>query len=503
MYNAKRRVLCLLLAMLLTLPFAGCSSGAGGGEKESETVGAESAENTETETETETEAVISDDLPESDFEGYTYMIYNANPESNDWFTTVFVTMEEDSGDAVPSAIFQRNVSVEDRLNIKIEESYQTGTQIKNAIVAADGNLDMSLMQGADTLALSRNGFLLDLYSLPYQNFDKPWWDSNAASQLSLCGRLFMGVGDFLTTPIDETICTFFNKNIVDDHQLEDPYALVRDGKWTIDKLGEMGLSACQDVNGDGVYDDNDDYGLLSWRGVLYCYLIYGSGNTITQKNAEDVPEFAFNAEPFIGAFEKVVSICHANGDTFLYDAEMKNNTKGLSNNHRVQEIMFPGNQSLFWVECISWSKALRDMEANFGILPCAKYDESQAQYYNYNNGNFFGISVPATVSDQNRTSIILEALNSMSANTVRAAYYDTMLKTKYSRDEDSADMVDIIFDTQVYDCSVVFGIGNAKTNLYTMASKNNADIASFYQKQSGTLSKNIEKLVTDYAKLGE
>lgn len=33
MYNAKRRVLCLLLAMLLTLPFAGCSSGAGGGEK--------------------------------------------------------------------------------------------------------------------------------------------------------------------------------------------------------------------------------------------------------------------------------------------------------------------------------------------------------------------------------------------------------------------------------------------------------------------------------------
>ena len=91
----------------------------------------------------------------------------------------------------------------------------------------------------------------------------------------------------------------------------------------------------------------------------------------------------------------------------------------------------------------------------------------------------------------------------MSINTVRAAYYDTMLKTKYSRDEDSADMVDIIFDTQVYDCSVVFGIGNAKTNLYTMASKNNADIASFYQKQSGTLSKNIEKLVADYAKLGE
>lgn len=501
MPNAKRRVLCLFLALLMTVPFAGCSSGEA--VESTETVGAESTENTETETETETEPLVSDELPESDFEGYTYMIYNANPESNDWFTTVFVTMEEDSGDAVPSAIFQRNVAVEDRLNIKIEESYQTGSQIKNAITAADGNFDMSLMQGADTLSLSRNGYLLDLYSLPYQNFDKPWWDSNAAEQLSLCGRLFMGVGDFLTTPIDETICTFVNKNILEDHQLDDPYALVRDGKWTIDKLGEMGLTACQDVNGDGVYDDNDDYGLLSWRGVLYCYLIYGSGSRIMEKNADDVPVVTFNSESFISAFEKIVNICHANGDTFLYDAEMKNNTKGLSNNHRVQEIMFPGNQSLFWIECISWSKALRDMEANFGILPCPKYDEAQSQYYNYNNGNFFGISVPSSVSDRNRTSIILEALNSMSTRTVRDAYYETMLKTKYSRDVESADMVDIIFDTQVYDCSVVFGIGSAKTNIYTMASKNNSDLASFYQKQSASLEKNITKLVDDYAKLGE
>ena len=78
-----------------------------------------------------------------------------------------------------------------------------------------------------------------------------------------------------------------------------------------------------------------------------------------------------------------------------------------------------------------------------------------------------------------------------------------MLKTKYSRDVESADMVDIIFDTQVYDCSVVFGIGSAKTNIYTMASKNNSDLASFYQKQSASLEKNITKLVDDYAKLGE
>ena len=47
MLHIKRRVLSLLLAMLLLLPFAGCSSGSGKGDKANETVGTESAENTD------------------------------------------------------------------------------------------------------------------------------------------------------------------------------------------------------------------------------------------------------------------------------------------------------------------------------------------------------------------------------------------------------------------------------------------------------------------------
>ena len=63
MPNAKRRVLCLFLALFMTVPFAGCSSGETVEPKE--TVGAESTENTENETETETEPLVSDELPES------------------------------------------------------------------------------------------------------------------------------------------------------------------------------------------------------------------------------------------------------------------------------------------------------------------------------------------------------------------------------------------------------------------------------------------------------
>ena len=82
-----------------------------------------------------------------------------------------------------------------------------------------------------------------------------------------------------------------------------------------------------------------------------------------------------------------------------------------------------------------------------------------------------------------------------------AAYYDITLKTKLTRDEESASMVDIIFDTTTYDCSTVYGLGNVKTDIYTKASANDPDLASFYEKKKTSLETNIQKIVDNFAKL--
>ena len=491
-----RRLLALFLAVLMSAASAvGCAQSAADPVETTAQI-----TETEPETEIETEPPVSDDLPESDFEGYEFMIFNANPEANDWFTTVHVTASEDSGDAIPSAIFNRNLAVEERLNIKISETEQSASQIKNTIMAGDGSFDMSLMQGAEILSYAQSGLLIDLFTMPYQNFDKPYWDKNAAEQLTVMNKLYVCVGDFMTTHIDETICMFFNKNLVLDHNLENPYELVESGKWTLDKMGEMASICGNDTNGDGVYDDNDDYGLLSWRGVFYMFLLNGCGHTLIEKNEEDVPAFTFYSENFINSYEKILSIIHSGEDMF-YDADIKKNTKGLALDHRVQEVMFPADQAMFWVECISWAKALRDMEANFGILPAPKFDEDQSQNYSCNNGNFFGMSIPVSVSDKERTSIILEALQSASTKTVLAAYYDITLKSKYSRDEESAGMVDIIFDTTTYDCSTVYRLGGVKESIYTKASNNDADLASFYSSKEKTLNTVIKNMVDKFNKL--
>ena len=104
---------------------------------------------------------------------------------------------------------------------------------------------------------------------------------------------------------------------------------------------------------------------------------------------------------------------HVEGDTVMYNANPQN-TMGLSHNHRVQEIMFPNNQALFWNENIAWAKALRDMETDFGIIPAPNLDEEQDRYYNVSAGSYFGMNIPVSAADPEYVSIVLEGLNSMS-----------------------------------------------------------------------------------------
>jgi maltose-binding protein MalE len=179
-----KKVITMLLAVLLLLQTVACAESSDNAE---ETAAPEAGSSEVTGVEEiveETEPAITDDLPESNFEGYEFVIFNSNPETNTWFTTVHVDVDEDSGDAIPSAIFNRNLMVEERLNIKITETEQTADQIKNTILAGDGAFDMSLMQGSNILSHAQAGYLMNLHTLPYLNFEKPYWDANAVEQLS-------------------------------------------------------------------------------------------------------------------------------------------------------------------------------------------------------------------------------------------------------------------------------------------------------------------------------
>ncbi len=113
---------------------------------------------------------------------------------------------------------------------------------------------------------------------------------------------------------------------------------------------------------------------------------------------------------------------------------------------------------------------LREAEFAFGILPYPMFDESQEEYNNLISTVLVTTaSVPYNCKDIDMTGAVLEAMAYYSVDTLTPAYYDNALKGRYVRDEESGDMLDIIFATRVYDLGFIFdwgGAGSLVTKLY-------------------------------------
>ena len=93
---------------------------------------------------------------------------------------------------------------------------------------------------------------------------------------------------------------------------------------------------------------------------------------------------------------------------------------------------------------------LRGMDADFGIIPWPKYDENAEYCTNVDGGTNMCV-VPLTASDPDRTSIIMEALAAIGYEKVIPAYFEVALQGKASRDNESAEMLNIIKTARIYD----------------------------------------------------
>ncbi len=100
-----------------------------------------------------------------------------------------------------------------------------------------------------------------------------------------------------------------------------------------------------------------------------------------------------------------------------------------------------------------------------------------------------------TNGDTERTGVILENLCAESYGGVREAYNKATLNFKYIRDEDSAEMLNLVFDTGVFNLADALGITTIGDLLKSNASNGNPDIASSYAKVLKPSTKLLDKSI--------
>lgn len=419
------------------------------------------------------------------FDGYDFRILVRKDKISDQY------LAEDSDDPVQSAIYKRNKTVEERYGITITATESSSsdyeTDALNSILAGDDAYDIIFAHSRAAFSYAVQGAVLNANDVPTIHLEKPWWSKDIKNSCDIGGKLYVLDGDISMHRLHYAMCMVFNKRIFDELGYDYPYQMVKDGEWTFDEFAYLAKKGSADLNGDGVMDpDNDQYGYYTtaWEGPVA--FLYIGGGRIYDKNDEGVLELTLYSNKTAEIYDRFFNLTDSDG--IYLDSGLRG--KRVSN-------FFNEGRAMFADSSLGSAKALRNMDDDFGIVPYPKFTKNDA-YATIVNGHAHLAVIPITVSDPERTGAIIEALCAYGSRDVLPAFYDVSLKTKYARDDESEDMMDIIRDSIIYDIGYVSG-GTFQSTGYDLANSVSHDFSSYYASRETAAKQKLKEFNRDYA----
>ena len=426
---------------------------------------------------TETTDPISLALPERDYEGYEFKILTTDEVGSVRYSYE-IDADTMNGEAMNDAVFMRNQLVEERFNVVITQiPYDKSTfsqAFKNSVLAADDAYDVYVDTYENIMQLGY-GYGLEVTSLPYIDLTQSWWDGDIIRESALGGKTYGLLGDINVIDNNAAYCIFFNKRIAEENNIGDIYEIVRSGNWTIDELTRCCKLVANDINGDSVMDYTDQWGMVASGNIALSFM-WSCGGKFGEINSGGEVDFTLDTETNINALNKVYEFYSQND--IVLDVTKIPAVESIGTNWQVQRSVFNNGRALFIGSTIQNVDYFRDMEDEFGIIPNPKYDSSQPEYLtSAQEWMATMFMVPKTATNPERTSIILEAMASSAQSMITPVYYDSVLKRKLARDDESSEMLDIIYDSRVFDIVYTYNWGNIR-NLSNIIVKDSNTIAS-------------------------
>jgi len=361
----------------------------------------------------------------------------------------------------------------------------------NTILAGDDAYDVIFPHSRAAFTYALQGALLNWKDIPNVNLKQPWWAKDIQKSCTINGKLYVMDGDISMHSLSFATCLAFNKNLFDELGLDYPYQMVKDGKWTFDEFEKLVKQGTKDLNGDNVIKPEDDrigYVASEWGGPIS--ILYAGGQRIYKNNSKGIPELSLNNERTVEVYDKYFGLLNSDDAFCLMSGDKKNYTGND---------IFRNNRALFTDSSLGSVKGLRDMESNFGVIPYPKF-EADGDYASNINGHAHLVCVPITAfSHIDKTGAILEALCAYGSRDVVPAFYDVSLQTKFARDDESSEMMDIIRANRVYDLGYISG-GTFQSTGYDLVRGSSQDFASYYASKESEAQTKLADFIKAYGK---
>jgi hypothetical protein len=486
-----KRISALILAIIFAiLSFAGILAGC------SENSGSD-AQQTDTQSQNGEVTGEPDILDGLDFNGSVINIQmSATDISSD---DLMIGSGEQTGDVVNDAVYDRNMAVEEGLNVVmnyIETNYNwsdVAGEAEKLVMAGDSTYHFIVNDQLGLSTASVNHYLVNAYDAAYFDFDSDGWWVDYMKDLSLSNdKLYLLVGDYFIDVLNHSHVLLYNRRIFTDlYQDADMiYKQVADGKWIYDTFNAYITEAYQDINGDGAKDADDIYGMIiGGIGGSTFPFTYGSDAQFVTRDENGTPTLTMNNERTLLLYDKIYAAFYNEGTRTTYG----------ENGPDLHSKFMSGGALFISGTGFGDFEIFRQMDDDIGLIPYPKLDETQKTYNTVIHDTAEVGAILITCPDVDMTSAVIQSLCKETYRTVLPAYYETALKIKYVRDNYTSQMIDLVHDGINGLFSLVYGASYAN-NIFTWTfleplQAKNKSITSAYEKREEAAVSQLSALV--------
>ena len=423
-------------------------------------------------------------LPDADLNGLGVIVAAEN-EGGKFFS-------DETGPYVSSVIY-RNELVSQKYNTSIITIYKNAVDIHTDIRVAKNNgdyfADFAVVSGSYLGAYNAAGFIINMKALPYVDYSKPYYNSDAIDQLTIGNVIYGVVGSATETP-DQLGCLYFNKTLGEKYGIELNYKQIYDNEFTWDSYFEY-LNA---VDEDGIAFvsscDDSTLALYSYMGADETFLKKDSGYFVSDFVNDKSRTVLNNVKNLISkrvsAYEKTVT---EEGEDGL-PVESTVSVKGFD--------IFSDGKSLSAFGTVGNMTSLTNAGFSWEILPIPLTD-GQESYASSTPTTAPILSFLSSSPNIDTCGYVIEGIFAASDGYMDGVYIKEAMKNCISGVY-TPDMLELVLENPTYDFCYAFA-GSApelKTGTYSVflnALTGNKDISSYY---TNKIKNNLEKYLNSF-----
>lgn len=402
-----------------------------------------------------TETIITESNEETDKEPETVILHSGDPDNKVWAEAYlkalpsrnyngasFIITSPDTSMFDPSeisylsdAVSKRNRAVEEKFGVTISYAKSDLPKMledakKNAAAEMFYSHIMSI-PFESTGSFVSEGLLMNLRSLPLLDTTMPYFNQSSVAALSAGNKIF-GIAGEATPASRELPAVFFNKNVAENLNLEDLYTLALESGLTWDKFHEISNAATAAEGFVGAVVEN---------GATCDYIFASVGEKFVSSGEMKVPTVGF------ANYSMDVSATHYR--------RIRDSAAGAGIAQESSVDAFKSGNVLFTIGKISDLDRFSSSSVSLGILPMPKVS-ADSSYLSLAGGKAPIFTVTEGVTDSEMVSLVLSGLCASSYGVFTEEYVN-YLHASLLPDSRSADVLEFITGTAVYDLSTAFG----------------------------------------------